>query len=166
MRVYLLWLIIFSLSVYSFKDFFKPTLFLIAMMAFYGHPDMPSNMAGIQGLNPWNLLMAACVGSYLVNKNREGLKFDMDPLMMSLLILFVILSLVSTTRLVLDFGTLEGTLKDRVELMEMRVLRETLTRLKWNKSRAAAELGLSRVGLRAKLDRYGIEPHAVAAEED
>lgn len=52
----------------------------------------------------------------------------------------------------------DGTLKDRVELIEMRILRETLTRLKWNKSRAAAELGLSRVGLRAKLDRYGITP--------
>ncbi|MQQ07261.1 response regulator [Epibacterium sp. SM1979] len=50
----------------------------------------------------------------------------------------------------------EGTLKDRVEQIEMRILRETLTRLKWNKSRAANELGLSRVGLRAKIDRYGI----------
>lgn len=49
-----------------------------------------------------------------------------------------------------------GTLKDRVELIEMRILRETLTRHRWNKSRAAVELGLSRVGLRAKLDRYGI----------
>ena len=46
------------------------------------------------------------------------------------------------------------------------LVRETLTRCKWNKSKAAAELGLSRVGLRAKLDRYGIEPHAVAKEED
>lgn len=50
----------------------------------------------------------------------------------------------------------DGTLKDRVELIEMRILRETLTRHRWNKSRAAAELGLSRVGLRAKLDRYGV----------
>ena len=54
----------------------------------------------------------------------------------------------------------------RVEMMEMRILRETMTRLKWNKSRAASELGLSRVGLRAKLDRYGIEPSATFAEED
>lgn len=53
--------------------------------------------------------------------------------------------------------TAQGTLKDRVEEIEMRILRETLTRLKWNKSRAAAELGLSRVGLRAKIDRYNIE---------
>ena len=63
--------------------------------------------------------------------------------------------------------TAEGTLKDRVELSEMRILRATLTRGRWNKSRAAAELGLSRVGLRAKLDRYGItDPSAAHEEED
>ncbi|MEO1678586.1 MAG: sigma-54 dependent transcriptional regulator [Pseudomonadota bacterium] len=69
-------------------------------------------------------------------------------------------------RRAMDFGTMDGTLKDRVEMMEMRILRETMTRMKWNKSRAATELGLSRVGLRAKLDRYGIEPHAAQAEEE
>lgn len=63
--------------------------------------------------------------------------------------------------------TAEGTLKDRIELIEVRILRETLTRLKWNKSRAAAELGLSRVGLRAKIDRYGIaEPGKVDATQE
>jgi two-component system response regulator HupR/HoxA len=64
---------------------------------------------------------------------------------------------------------MDGSLKDRVELIEMRILRETLTRHRWNKSRAAAELGLSRVGLRAKLDRYGIaDPvgRAPAEEEE
>ncbi|ARE40690.1 Hydrogenase transcriptional regulatory protein HoxA [Rhodovulum sp. P5] len=62
--------------------------------------------------------------------------------------------------------TADGTLKDRVELMEMRILRETLTRHRWNKSRAAAELGLSRVGLRAKLDRYGIADPSATVEEE
>lgn len=63
----------------------------------------------------------------------------------------------------------EGTLKDRVELVEMRILRETLTRHRWNKSRAAAELGLSRVGLRAKIDRYGIDDptgHSATTDEE
>ncbi len=61
----------------------------------------------------------------------------------------------------------DGTLKDRVELIEMRILRETLTRHRWNKSRAAAELGLSRVGLRAKLDRYGVaDPSGRVQEEE
>ena len=42
-----------------------------------------------------------------------------------------------------------------------------LTRLKWNKSRTADELGLSRVGLRAKIERYGIaEPRKAGQEEE
>ncbi len=52
---------------------------------------------------------------------------------------------------------LDGTLKERIEGLEARVLRETLIRHRWNKSRAAKELGLSRVGLRSKLERYGLE---------
>lgn len=52
---------------------------------------------------------------------------------------------------------LDGPLKERIEQLEARILRETLIRHRWNKSRAARELGLSRVGLRAKLERYGLE---------
>ncbi len=52
---------------------------------------------------------------------------------------------------------LEGTLKERVESLEARILKECLIRNRWNKSQAAKELGLSRVGLRSKLERYGLE---------
>ncbi|MDD1791628.1 sigma-54 dependent transcriptional regulator [Enterovibrio sp. ZSDZ42] len=57
-----------------------------------------------------------------------------------------------------------GSLKDRVEVLEARILKETLIRNKWNKSKAALELGLSRVGLRAKLERYGLEQHKLGNE--
>jgi len=56
-----------------------------------------------------------------------------------------------------NLAALQGSLKDRVEALEARILRETLIRHRWNKSRAARELGLSRVGLRSKLERYGLE---------
>lgn len=62
-----------------------------------------------------------------------------------------------------DEGELEalagagGALKERIEYFESRILRECLIRHRWNKSRAARELGLSRVGLRSKLERYGLE---------
>ncbi|MAR00732.1 MAG: sigma-54-dependent Fis family transcriptional regulator [Oceanospirillaceae bacterium] len=52
---------------------------------------------------------------------------------------------------------LDGSLKDRVETLEAIILKETLIRHRWNKSRAANELGLSRVGLRSKLERYGLD---------
>lgn len=58
----------------------------------------------------------------------------------------------------------EGNLKDRVEVLEARILKETLIRNRWNKSKAALELGLSRVGLRAKLERYGLEQDKLGNE--
>lgn len=54
-------------------------------------------------------------------------------------------------------GGSSTTLKERVEVIEVKILREALIRHGWNKSKAARELGLSRVGLRSKLDRYGLE---------
>ena len=57
----------------------------------------------------------------------------------------------------LEVAGLEGTLRERIETLEACILRESLIRHRWNKSRAAKELGLSRVGLRAKLERYGLE---------
>ncbi|HEX6733996.1 MAG TPA: sigma-54 dependent transcriptional regulator [Azonexus sp.] len=52
---------------------------------------------------------------------------------------------------------LRGNLRDCMEQLEQRVIAESMQRHRGNKSRAARELGLSRVGLRAKLNRYGLE---------
>ena len=57
-----------------------------------------------------------------------------------------------------------GTLKERLEALEARIIREALARHGWNRSRVARELGLSRVGLRNKMERYGIVPAAEGAE--
>jgi len=48
-------------------------------------------------------------------------------------------------------------IKAMVEDLERRVIRAALLRHGWNKSRTAAELGLSRLGLRKKLERYGLD---------
>jgi two-component system response regulator HupR/HoxA len=52
---------------------------------------------------------------------------------------------------------LDGSLKERIEQLEARLIKEVLVRHRWNKTRAAEELGLSRVGLRQKLNRFGME---------
>jgi two-component system response regulator HupR/HoxA len=52
---------------------------------------------------------------------------------------------------------LHGNLRERMEQLEQQVIAEAMQRHRGNKSRAARELGLSRVGLRAKLNRYGLE---------
>jgi two-component system, NtrC family, response regulator HupR/HoxA len=54
--------------------------------------------------------------------------------------------------------TPEGaTLKDKVESLEKHVVSEVLLRHRWNQSRAANELGLSRVGLANKIKRYDLD---------
>lgn len=50
-----------------------------------------------------------------------------------------------------------GTLEQRLEVIEVAILKDTLLRLRWNKTHAARELGLSRVGLRSKMLRLGLE---------
>ena len=52
---------------------------------------------------------------------------------------------------------ISGNLRERMEQLEQRVIAQAMQRHRGNKSRAARELGLSRVGLRAKLGRYGLE---------
>jgi len=54
-------------------------------------------------------------------------------------------------------SSLSGGLKERMEQLEIQVIREAMIRHRWNKSAAARELVLSRVGLRAKLVRAGLE---------
>jgi two-component system response regulator HupR/HoxA len=53
-------------------------------------------------------------------------------------------------------GGLAGNLGERMAQLELRVLQAAMQRHHGNKSRVARELGLSRVGLRAKLTRHGI----------
>ena len=54
--------------------------------------------------------------------------------------------------------TPEGeTLKDKVESLEKHLVGEVLLRHRWNQSRAADELGLSRVGLANKIKRYDLD---------
>jgi len=50
-----------------------------------------------------------------------------------------------------------GTLKDKVEALEVQLVTQSLLAHRWNHSRAARELGLSRVGLANKIKRYQLD---------
>lgn len=52
---------------------------------------------------------------------------------------------------------LHGKLKDALEDLEKQMIYEGLIRTKWNKSRLAKELGISRAGLIMKVEKYGLD---------
>lgn len=56
-----------------------------------------------------------------------------------------------------DAAAEDGTLKDMVEQLEQRLVQAALVRYRWNQSRTAEALGLSRVGLANKIRRYRLQ---------
>ena len=55
---------------------------------------------------------------------------------------------------------IDGTLTHRIDALETRLLKETLIRNRWNKTQTAMELGLSRVGLRNKIERFDLKTNS------
>ncbi len=59
---------------------------------------------------------------------------------------------------------LSGTLKETVERIEKQMVSQSLLRNRWNYSKTATELGLSRVGLANKIRRYKLEQAFIASQ--
>jgi two-component system response regulator HupR/HoxA len=72
-----------------------------------------------------------------------------------------------------DFGAhakaqgvrVSGKLKDALEELEKTMIKEGLRRTKWNKSRLAKELGISRAGLIMKVEKYGLDKRKLMRSE-
>jgi two-component system response regulator HupR/HoxA len=59
-----------------------------------------------------------------------------------------------------------GKLKDALEELEKIMIKEGLRRTKWNKSKLAKELGISRAGLIMKVDKYGLDKRKLARDAE
>jgi O-antigen ligase len=106
MRDLLLWGIILFFSVYSIKNWFAPVPILIIYMAIYGNTEMPGSIAGIQGLSPWNILAFSAIFSFLLQKKKEAIHWDMDGGATVLFVVYFITIIISALRLISDQQTL------------------------------------------------------------
>lgn len=103
-RLALLTLFTIVCSTYAFRDWFKALCGLILLMAVIEHPDMPKGMLGIQGLNPWNIIMLCVLLGWVTQRRREGLRWDLPGGMKLLLGIYVVLIFVGVYRLLQDFS--------------------------------------------------------------
>ena len=107
MYTYALYILVAALAVYAWKDWFNSLCGLLLMMAFMEHAYMPKNIAGIQGLNPWNVLFASILMAWFANRRREGLKWDMPPRLQQLMILYFGVIVVGFFRALFDRSYIE-----------------------------------------------------------
>lgn len=93
---------VMAAALYAWKDWYKSLCALILLMAVVEHPDMPKSILGIQGLNPWNLLLLVVVAAWLKGRRDEHLTWDLPRHITVLLALYLGVILVGFVRLVLD----------------------------------------------------------------
>ena len=101
-RYTLLTLVITFLCLYAWKDWYRSLCGLIVLMAFLERYDMPRQMLGIPGLNPWNLVMLFLLVAMLLSRKRENLRWNMPPEINVLLALYAIIILVGFIRMLDD----------------------------------------------------------------
>ena len=58
--------------------------------------------------------------------------------------------------------TSDGNLKETIESLEKTMILDGLKKLRWNKSKLAKQLGISRAGLINKVEKYGLDKRHLA----
>lgn len=101
-RITLLTLLIAYLCVFAWKDWFKGACWLVLLMAVFQHPDMPKSIAGIPGLNHWNFLFMNVVLSWLINRKKDRLAWEMPKHLNFLLFFYSLFIFVSVIRYLSD----------------------------------------------------------------
>jgi O-antigen ligase len=105
-RTTLLWMLVAFLAAYSWRDWYKSLCGLILLMAVVEHPDFPKSVLGIQGVNPWNLLLAVITLAWAASRRREGLKWDMPPRFRNLLIIYFTIIIIAFLRMISDLDAM------------------------------------------------------------
>jgi len=98
-RYTLLTFFVAFLSAYAFKDWYKSLCGLIMLMAIFERSDMPRQMLGVTGLNPWNVLMLFILIGWFISRKREQLKWDMPGEVTVLLLAYVAVVLIGFVRM-------------------------------------------------------------------
>lgn len=101
-RITLLTLLIAYLSAYAWKDWFRTACWLVLLMSVFQHPDMPKAIGGVPGLNHWNFLFLNTVLSWLSNRKKEKLAWEMPKFISLLSFLYALFIVIGVYRYFLD----------------------------------------------------------------
>ncbi len=112
-RISLLLLLVAFFSVYAWKNWFVSLCGAILLMAVIQHPDFPQSIGGIQGANPWNLLLLSLVLAWAAQRGEDGHEWDLPPMAGRMLFACLAVVVVGVVRLLLNdypTGETNGTI--------------------------------------------------------
>jgi len=133
-RITLLTLLVAYLSVYAWKDWFRGACWLVLLMAIFQHPDMPKAVGGVPGLNHWNFLFLNVIFSWMLNRKKEKLTWEMPSHLNFLMFLYSFFIIVSVIRYLNDpSGVIElvGTFGGSYDLGSSAVNEYLINCFKW-----------------------------------
>ena len=96
------WIVVAGLCIYAWKDWFRSLCGLILMMTVIEHESMPKSMLGISGFSPWNVLFLGVLLAWIAGRRSEGLAWDMPRHVKVLPWMFLVMVLISFSRLILS----------------------------------------------------------------
>jgi O-antigen ligase len=102
LRYTALLLFIAFFSAYAWKNWFVSLCSLILLIAVIEHPDFPKGLAGIPGLNPWNILLVSVFFAWLSKRGEDGYEWDYPPAVGKMLIGASAVVVVGVIRLLMD----------------------------------------------------------------
>lgn len=101
-RIIVLVVVVLFLAGYAWKNWFNALLGGIVLFAFLEHPDMPRTIAGIPGLNFWNLLFISIAFAWHGQRVEEGNQLDFPRGFKIVMFLFISVMLISACRALMD----------------------------------------------------------------
>jgi len=103
-RIHLLVMVVVFLSGYAWRDWFKALVAAVVLFAFLEHRDMPRAIAGIPGLNLWNLLFLSIAFAWLKQRQEEGNVLEFPRGVRIALVLYLAVVAIAFLRAFLDPG--------------------------------------------------------------
>ncbi|MES2474691.1 MAG: O-antigen ligase family protein [Verrucomicrobiota bacterium] len=112
-RITVLTLVVMFLATYAWKNWFNALLGGIVLFAFLERPDMPRTIAGVPGLNFWNLLFLSITFAWLNQRKMEGNQLDFPRGIHTALIFYIVVMVLAALRALIDPSRYyEGTRMD------------------------------------------------------
>ncbi len=117
MRAALIWLVVVGLAGYAWRNWFVSTCGLILLSVIMQRQDFPQYLMGINGLNPWNVLLLVVVLSWWVHRRGELRPLDLPRPVVTLLVVCSAVVFVAYARAATDLGTLSSALDTEVSFV-------------------------------------------------